>query len=277
MNKSFVAVFFVFVFIFSFIGFGVASPIYQTSNQDVGLIIETQNYEFIKIGEDFNVEIHVYNSTNGLPVDNSSVSCVIHYSYANGTQAIEDNMSFEEPFDFTYNVSQSFLTGGKGYFVFQCDSSEGGFRSSRVEVTLSGLPYHIETLWATVFLILIFSSLIFLIHRHKDGTNFDRMYQKIIEKYKERNFVKNMLHSTWYNLLKNSWAMYYSIGFIILMLVFDIVYLFNIISMFSLLKTFLTMYAWGFVVVGMVFLSYFQEFFVDLLDDIENDSWGIVE
>ena len=226
-----------------------------------------------QVDRDYNLKVFCYNDGYCSPVS----TCNVTVTSPDNIQIVQNSLMQNQASFHNLTILNTSLTGLGEYQVNGLcidGTSEQPFDFT-FDVSFSGDETNSSSVWITIFLILVFSSLIFLIHRSKNGTNFESMYEKILEKYRERNFIKNMLHSTWYNLLKNSWAMYYSIGFIILMLIFDLTYLFNIESMFRLMKTFLNIYAWGFIVVGMVFLSKFQEFFVDLLDDVQNDNWGI--
>lgn len=148
---------FIFLFLLSSISLVAADKI-QVSNQNVGLIVEYQKYDYLKIGQPFEVNAHVFNASTGLPVTNESVECNFHGYYANGTHAIKTVMGFDPPFDFYVDLPGEFFTGGKGSFIIQCNNSEGGFVSGRVLITGSGLPF--EDSEARVYYVMIFAVLL---------------------------------------------------------------------------------------------------------------------
>lgn len=142
-------------------------------------------------------------------------------------------------------------------------------------VSLSGEAKSFGDLIGSVFLIISLMTLIYLIHYFKTGFGFEQYYKKIMKQYENRNYVKTTLNSIAYNSLKNAWFWYYVIMLLVLMLVTDLAYNFNVISIYYTLEIILSLWTWGLILVGIVIFSYVQEFLVKLWEDLNDQGWGI--
>ena len=138
-NKYFLFMMFGFFLIsLSFVG---AQPPFQTSTEDVGLIIEIPKYTYIKAYEQFKFHSHVFNSTDGLLVTNETTDCILHLYYHNGSHAFEADMGFDSnALDFEYTIPAEGVIPGVGAYIIQCNAStQGGFSSGGFQVTISGV------------------------------------------------------------------------------------------------------------------------------------------
>ena len=69
--------------------------------------------------------------------------------------------------------------------------------------------------------------------------------------------------------------MYYTIGFFIVSLIYDIALLFSVTSVAPTIEVLLAIYTWSFILIGLVFLGYVQEWFKDLIKNVEDMKWGV--
>jgi len=115
-------------------------PPFQSSPEDVGLVIEYPKFDFVKEGESFAFHIHVFNSSTGLLVTNDTVSCLFHGYLSNGSHSVEQDMIFDSNgVDFYLDIPATFAVKGMGAYVVQCNTStEGGFISGGISVTITG-------------------------------------------------------------------------------------------------------------------------------------------
>ena len=90
------------------------------------------------------------------------------------------------------------------------------------------------------------------------------------------NYVKLVLSSLTYNVMKNSFMIYYLLGFLVLTTLSNLVYLYNFEELITIFEPMIIVYTLGIIVVGIIFLSYIQEWFMDLLDKLSNKNWGII-
>jgi len=134
----------VFVFIFSLLLVSVsADKIIQATQtlEDVGIDIRIPQTESFKVNQNRTMYIHVFNSTSGMYLTNSSTSCLFHFYNSSGNHLIEDNLGFDtDDNEFKYVINSSVISKTGFYtYIIQCNSTEtGGFVSGSVMVTQDG-------------------------------------------------------------------------------------------------------------------------------------------
>lgn len=133
---------FLFLFVLLSSSLVAAQPPFQEFVGDQGLIIEFQKFEYLEVGEPFTVHAHAFNASNGAFMDNTTTRCFFHGYYKNGSHAIQTEMSFDPPFDWEFFIPGDFFVGGKGAWIIQCNSTDGGgiggFVSGSVFITGNG-------------------------------------------------------------------------------------------------------------------------------------------
>lgn len=129
MKKILMLPLFMILISFAFVS---AQPPFQVGSFDEGLTLEVPVIEYLNAYEDFSFNVHVYNSTNGLFIQNENLTCSIHiYSdNLNGEHIVQDLMSINENnlYDMSYTVSGELLEEGVYSNVISCNTGEvGGF------------------------------------------------------------------------------------------------------------------------------------------------------
>ena len=144
-----------------------------------------------------------------------------------------------------------------------------------LEVTGDGTTLGIPEALINITLLLFFVGLLAGFYYIAQKVNFEKWYNSILKRYEDRNFVKMVLSGLTFNIMKNSFIIYYLIGFPIVMLVMNLTFIYNVGILFDLMKILMYVYAWGFLLVGVVFLSYVQEWTMDLIEQIKKMDWGL--
>ena len=146
-----------------------AQPPFQTSETETGLIIVFPKFVTITYQEDFEVNAHIFNKTNGALLDNTTTDCYFHGYSSNGSHFSISKMQFNKTTeDFNYIIPSSLLGEGQGYYILQCNSSsEGGFASAGFDITESGIEMTtsrslIQLGLTSLLIMFLFMSLIFL-------------------------------------------------------------------------------------------------------------------
>jgi hypothetical protein len=121
-----------------------------------------------------------------------------------------------------------------------------------------------------IFFIILFIAIIYL----RKTFDEEKWYSKMQRQYEDRNFIKLVFSGIGYSFLKNMFVIYYSLGFIILNLVADVSFTYNISSIYSVMKSLVFLYAWGFTLVGILFLSKVQEWIMYYIDALKEKEWG---
>lgn len=258
-----------------------AQPPFQQSSTELGITLEAPIIEYHPLNQTYEFHVHAHNSTDGLILTNETTNCTIHiYRPSDGEHVVEDIMGFnpENNIDFEYEAGAgNFSEIGQYAVVFYCEVEDeiGGFFEYGFDVSPNGIQL---TLWDSLvrmFLILFFIGLLAGTYYVVSKTNFKTWNNSIMKKYENRNFVKMVLSAILYNIMKNTYMLYYLIGFPIIMILADITYTYNISGLILIVNAILLIYTIGILIVGVVFLSYVQEWASKLLDTAKDLDWGI--
>jgi len=144
-----------------------------------------------------------------------------------------------------------------------------------LDITSSGTKPNIPNGIANMLLILFFVALIVGLYIISSRINFESWHNSIIRKYENKNYVKLVLGSIAYNIMKNIYVIYYLLGFPLILILTDIAYTFGVTSMIDILGILLFIYTIGTIIVGIYFISHVQEWLVNLLNQIKDMDWGM--
>jgi len=176
-----------------------------------------------------------------------------------------------QDFNFSYAPDQL------GTYTFKtCGNPSGEIICDRdtFEVTLTGGDSSNKQILAFIFIGLFFIITFITIIYFRKKFDEEKWYNKMQRQYENRNFVKLVFSGIGYSFLKNMFVIYYSLGFIILNLVADVSFTYNIASIYTLMKSLLFIYAWGFALVGILFLGKIQEWIMDFVEQFREREWG---
>ena len=124
----------------------VAQPPGQVSQQ-TGLDIATAYPSTHKLGDDFSVQVHIYDSTNGLLV-NTGLSCSYHlYNHMipdNQHISIGSLSQYGAGYNATVSGSLFNVTGSYATLIWCNSSTVGGWFEYEFQVTTDGLPKNAE-------------------------------------------------------------------------------------------------------------------------------------
>lgn len=186
------------------------------------------------------------------------------------TLFINENMT-QSGSTFYYDFNQTDLLGEYIY-----NTHFGNYTAPvSFEVTSSGRVVSDSKVYANILLFLFFILLIFTFHYSTKNINYEKWYNSIIARYEHKNYVRVILSSLGYNVMKNKFIWYYLFGLPILLIVTDIAYTFGVDSMIYLLQVILSIYYYGFLLVGVFFFGYLQEWVVNLVDEIKSMDFGV--
>jgi len=128
----------------------------------------------------------------------------------------------------------------------------------------------------TMIILLIFFVSLFMGYFYLNSKiNYDKWYDAILIKYENKNYVKLILSSIGYNLIKNKLAVYYFLGFPVVLILTDIIMSYSINIFSSLFQYVIFVYSLGILVIAFSFFGQFQEFIMRMLKDFNSMSWGM--
>lgn len=146
-----------------------AQPPVQFGKDVDGFTLRTNLLEVHGLDQNFTILAHVFNTSNGVPI-NSGISCYLHLSSSNGVQQADlQTNSPTGDFDYVFNVNNAnFTENGEYAYVVQCNSSsQGGFIGNTFDVTPNGeLPTTAKSIFyiSLLALLVIFLLMIFWAH-----------------------------------------------------------------------------------------------------------------
>ncbi|GAF78344.1 unnamed protein product [marine sediment metagenome] len=134
----------IYLFVFILLAYSViaAPPVTQTFTGDVGLTIENPLATTLMQNRDVISHIHVYNSSNGFAMDDTTTSCFLHITNQTGHRIFNETYPYDATeMEWHLNISgENFNVLGDYGFIIQCNTSTiGGFIRGKVEVTYSGI------------------------------------------------------------------------------------------------------------------------------------------
>ncbi|MFW6130123.1 MAG: hypothetical protein ACOC56_02990 [Atribacterota bacterium] len=197
-------------------------------------------------------------------------------AYPNGTVAVS-------------GIEMTSAGSGEYYYDFNDTSAIGQYHvrgisdgceetfATYFDVTSTGKPQTITFSIVHALLIsLLVGSIVGFYFLH-NKVNFEKWHNSIINKYEHRNYIKLVLSSIAYNFMKNSFIIYYLLGLIIIVSLQEIVFFYGLDNFISIIKSVLIVYSVGIILVGLLFLGKVQEWFMDLLNNISQNAWGLEE
>lgn len=188
------------------------------------------------------------------------------------TLVVNDNMSLIAQGVYYYNYTPTEL--GKHYFEGVSDGCEKSF-ATYIDVSSSGRVVSDSKIFANIILFVFFIIIILLFFYTTKHIDYERWHNSIISKYENRNYIKVLISSIGYNVMKNKFIWYYLFGLPLILLITDIAYTFGVDSMINLLQIFLTIYYFGFIIVGVFFFGYIQEWTMQIIDQIKSMDFGV--
>ncbi len=193
-------------------------------------------------------------------------------STPNSTEFINTNMTSKGDGDFCYNYTPTQI--GRYDFRGISDGCSNTF-AVYVDVTPDGKTYDTGDSLIRMFVAIFFIFMMVGFNRATKKVNYEKWYEKIKEKYITRNFVKWSLAAIAYNIMKNGFIIYFMLGLPIMLILMDLVFIYNITSISLYVQSLLYIYITLVMVLGIVFLSFVQEWFMDFIKMIQDIDWGV--
>lgn len=190
----------------------------------------------------------------------------------NFTEAINTNMTSTGSGSFCYNYTP--MQTGRYDFIGISDGCTNTF-AVYVDVTPNGKIYNTGDSLIYIFISIFFMLMMLGFYKVSGLINYEAWYEGIKEKYITRNFVKWSLAAIGYNIMTNRYIVYFLLGLPIVLMLTDLVFIFDITSIVLYMKSLLYIYIVLVMVLGVLFLGFVQEWFMGFIKDIQEINWGI--
>jgi len=209
---------------------------------------------------------------------NTATSCQATWiKYPNGTQNILNQEMTKDGTTFYSTISSgNFSSLGTTCLGISCtDGSTSEVGSKCLDVTQNGERLDISSVLVYIIILSSFIMVGFILHLITKKSDLSKWENTLMAKYQNKNYIKLVLGSIGYNILKNPYVLYYLLGLPIILTLVDLSYAYSLGGLLDILKAILVIYFVGVIIVGLIFMSYVQEWFMDLLDKITNMEWGV--
>lgn len=191
--------------------------------------------------------------------------------YPNGTVIYLNSAMTQNEQIFNYSFTPDQI--GIYYFITCGDPSIGICDKDNFITTYNG---EINNDIAIYIVLLIFMcALILGYYKLSQNINYDQWYANILRKYEDKNYIKSNFSFVLYSLAKSSFMIYYLLVFIVIMLLSDIIFMFNVISLIPIIEKVVMLYSFGIIAVAFLFIGKGQEMIMTLIDNIKDARWGI--
>jgi len=132
----FFSIFFIFLFLFSFTS--AVPPVTQIQEFSEGFVIEPSPTIYIEQNQDYTINFFLYNISNGVVIDNKSVSCEFYLADNQGTLIHSSNVDYTTYWNKNIAGGNFSELGHYPYGIHCNSSSLGGSYIEYFEVTPSG-------------------------------------------------------------------------------------------------------------------------------------------
>lgn len=119
-------------------------PVTQVGQFPSGYIIIEAQQQNVKFGEHYTYHFFLYNASNGITIDNSTVTCELFSSDLNGDIVLATNVSYNVEGGYWYYNISSYIFNYTGYYSYGVNCQNGGFGGALAgafEVTNNGIPH----------------------------------------------------------------------------------------------------------------------------------------
>lgn len=145
-----------FIFFILPISFAVSTTNFIVNEGQNALTLKVPLITNIKQGNNFNFDIHVFNSSNGAFITNNT-TCYFHVYNSEGNHVLtSESNTTEYDFDYSFDLNSSYIKDeGEYYYNIQCKhNGQGGFFSSKFTVTETGVTQNKELILVGIFTLL---------------------------------------------------------------------------------------------------------------------------
>lgn len=162
---------FLYVILFALVVIGAsAQPPFQEFSGTTGYEIEYPFVEYIAQDSGFDFHFHIFNQSNGVPIDNTSTTCIFHLYNSTGNHIHTGrDATLSNDYDFAFDIDgANFSDVGIYSYMVQCNSTTemlGGFASAYFYVTPEGVAVeeYNNTSFYIITLIYIFLTILCLV------------------------------------------------------------------------------------------------------------------
>ena len=270
------APFLLFFLVLSMFSFALAvPPVTEVQNFPEGYNIQVHPIKlYFQEGQDVNFHIHVFNSSNGYPI-NESVQCALHLYAANGSHLFTGvTNTIDDMYDYEINVlGGNFTEQVRSYHVFCYNGGIAGDSAKAIKVTPAGTNIDMPTLISYILLLFSIIFIMLFISNQRSNTDFKSKESGIISNHKStgQTLVKGIL----LGLFKNSFIWIYFLGWLLVLTIREILYEFSNVTIYSYFSLMANVYSLGLLLVSVYMIGYTIDYMRNIFSILTDQNWGI--
>jgi len=171
-------------------------------------------------------------------------------------------------YNFTPNSSLRHDVNGKGDKDGMADSFAFWFDS-----TLSGERDNTSIIISDIVLLFVMIGLLLIVYYRYSKTDFDGWNEKIILEHK--NIGNTMVKGFLYSLFKGVFVWIYFIGWIMILILQDVVYRFNSAEVYNYFTIVSQVYSLGLLLVLVFMIGNFISYMREVVNTLSENNWGV--
>lgn len=192
----------------------------------------------------------------------------------NGVTDINQVDTDSGTFDFSINGSNFTSLGTYCMNIVCADGTDITTGQECREVTLSGVNQSTTLIVSNIFLILLIIAVMYILHYKYKNTDYKESNNKIGESH-NGNWGKTFIKTLGNNLMRNSFLWYYSLGWLLMIVLKELVYVFNTEEIYRFFLLALDIYSFGFFLVIIVWIGILIHHFMFITDLIHDLNLGV--
>jgi len=252
-------------------------PVTTVSSFPDGYYIEVHPImDYFKAGQDVTLNAHVENASNGYVV-NSSLTCWMHLYNSTGEHVVIQSTNVTDHFhDYEFKIlGGNFTKETKSFHVYCLNGGIGGNYPKAIEVTLSGESVSNLGLYSDIVLLIVVLVIMIMIKNIHNKTDFKKGTKKLIDEDNGKNRGQTMAMGIVYSIFKNSFVWMYFLGWIIVLILKDIVYRFNTSEIYTYFTLIANVYSLGLFLVLVFMIGYTISYMKNMIGVLAENSWGV--
>lgn len=237
----------------------------------MSFVLSTTTFQ---LNEEVNYRFRCYDDTGSYC--SPTTVLLISVEYPNGTNALDNiSMTYQGTY---FNVTLPTDAVGENYQVLiNSPTSNNTITEFPYTVTPTGDNNGIPYILANGVLFFLLVGMIISIAIITRKIDFKKWKDKITKEYEDKNPFKVFFVGMLYSLMKDTFFIYYLIGWPLLLVIEDLLYTFNIVTLHNLIVNMIDVYTVGIYIVLFLFVGSTYQFLKGLWDDFENMKWGVNE
>lgn len=143
------------------------------------------------------------------------------------------------------------------------------------DVTLSGQQTNPSIIVSDIILLIALIGLLLMISDKHSKTDFKAVNKKIIDNHK--NMGQTMVKGFLYDLFKNSFVWIYFIGWLVVLVLKDVVFRFNSSEVYGYFTLIANVYSLGLILVVVYMIGHFATYMRNTVEILTDNNWGVGE